>query len=324
MANNIVHLERAERGKKPRLFFVDWNLGNKCHYACSYCPEHLHDGSWLGAPLEKCLDFVTWVNRIAANNQLRPHFHFSGGEPTLYRNFTKLVRTIVENDLGSISMVSNGARPASWWEKNAGYFAVITLSYHIENAYFERFAKVAGVCARDTNLHINVPAHIDHFDECQSVLTKLLEANPSASGVLKPILPDFREPMIPYSQEQMEILKTQFRPPVRSEKQKEREELPLIATYESGEKLQQSAAKILARGENGFKGYECWAGLESMAVMMGGAIFRAVCRVNGPLGHINEPLPEPPSAPITCPKDQCTCLTDIKIRKYVRQQAAAE
>src|SRR4029077_1575661 len=62
---------------------IDWDVGNRCNYACSYCPVHLHDSSiWKQQEGEARL-FVFNMHTRAAKTGQQLHFQWTGGEPTL-------------------------------------------------------------------------------------------------------------------------------------------------------------------------------------------------------------------------------------------------
>ena len=37
---------------------VDWSMGSRCNYSCSYCPSVLHDGKSDWATLEQISGFL--------------------------------------------------------------------------------------------------------------------------------------------------------------------------------------------------------------------------------------------------------------------------
>lgn len=71
-------------------FTIDWNLGKRCNYSCSYCPSFVHDNSSPHLPLQT---FVT------AFDKLYEHVHhhksiiisFLGGEPTLNPDYNRII-----------------------------------------------------------------------------------------------------------------------------------------------------------------------------------------------------------------------------------------
>src|SRR3954470_21491856 len=74
-----------------RITVVDWCLGNTCNYACSYCPERLHDGSVPWAEYDRIVAFCDRLVEHYAPRGQTLFFQFTGGEPTVYSHFLDLM-----------------------------------------------------------------------------------------------------------------------------------------------------------------------------------------------------------------------------------------
>ena len=245
---------------------------------------------------------------------MRPHFHFSGGEPTIYPHFERLIDAVRAKALGSVSIVSNSARPTSWWKRVAPLLNDITFSAHLEYLDIDRFAETIAVAMAKTRVHVNIPAPPELFGEAQAVFDTLTALFPGLSVSMKPILIDFRTELASYNEHQLEKLRT-ARTNARLSPNSDSVPRPLYLAR-GGEKFQMgSAAALVASGENHFEGWECQAGVEALAVTLGGDIFRAVCKIGGTIGRLGGKLPEYPIDPVVCDRAVCKCLTDIPIRK---------
>ncbi len=313
-----VHRRVPRSGRQ--VFFVDWNLGNACHYACSYCPKRLHDGSAPGPQLDKALEFCEWVAAGAKERDLDLHLHFSGGEPTIYDEFEPLVAEIAARGLATMSLVSNGARPLSWWTRVGHFFKAITLSCHVEYVRMDRFEATARILSGMSDLHVNVPAPPERFEECLGLFEHVLAEVPGATATLKPILKGFSESMADYSEQQLDVLRNQ-NGQTRRAAPPDRDLGVLNIVTLDGTITAGSASALLAKKLNCFQGWDCAAGVESLAILLGGEIFRAVCKEGGRLGVIDGPLPVFPRQSLTCGKRWCKCLTDIQISKQAQRGA---
>ena len=82
---------------------VNWNLGNKCNYTCSYCPDILHDGSYGWNEFEVVTTFIDKVIEHYAPRKV--YFEFTGGEVTVCKYFIDMAQYIKEcgHDIGFIS-----------------------------------------------------------------------------------------------------------------------------------------------------------------------------------------------------------------------------
>lgn len=315
----LVAVYREAGGDGKRLMFVDWNLGNVCQYACSYCPKRLHDGSEPAISLDKAVAFSRWAANGAASQGCHLHFHFSGGEPTIYREFEPLIRLLHDEKIATVSMVSNGARPESWWRRVAPLFESVTLSCHVEYVNIDRFMTIAQALVELTVVHINIPAPPERFDDCVRLYDAIVTQIDGVTATLKPILKGFGEELADYSENQ--LLRLRSPGTAASRLSKSAIFKPLVFVDRAGVKSNGSASSLVAKNRNSFTGWECTAGIESLAVLLGGDIYRAVCKEGGKLGSLNGELGQFPGVPITCGKSKCKCLTDIPIRKQAHSGA---
>src|SRR5947207_9732272 len=124
-----------------RTVLINWTLGNKCNYFCSYCPAELHSGSSGWPQFEPLLSFCDRL--IAHYREVRRalRFQFTGGEPTLYRHFPDLVKHL-KHEGCEVSLISNGSRRLNWWKEVCPSLDGVVLTHHIEFADFSRFAEV--------------------------------------------------------------------------------------------------------------------------------------------------------------------------------------
>ena len=121
---------------------VMWTIHTKCNYACSYCPDHLHNGetSWL--KLKDITDFIDrihehYVKRLGYKNIL---FSLTGGEPTLWKDFLPFIEYIHHKGFYS-GLTTNGSVSLRFWERVSTYFNYICLSFHPESADPDKFLK---------------------------------------------------------------------------------------------------------------------------------------------------------------------------------------
>ena len=89
-----------ENPDKVNWFLVSWTLSNKCNYRCSYCPDHLHNGS-TGQPLWSTVE--RFIKNFKVDKEIC--YRISGGEPTHYKHFmdmAKLVKSEGLSDTGHL------------------------------------------------------------------------------------------------------------------------------------------------------------------------------------------------------------------------------
>ena len=108
---------------------VVWNIGRRCNYSCSYCHPNVHN---------KTEDFKSADQFINASQKIldkfskasKTRFYFAGGEPTLYPEFNRFLKFLVEHG-HEVSVVSNGSHRLETYAEilELGH---LTLSIHFE------------------------------------------------------------------------------------------------------------------------------------------------------------------------------------------------
>lgn len=131
-----------------RLFTVSWILARFCNYSCSYCWPYARSSTPDHQDLELYLNTIDSIKTQArANNFDEFHFSFSGGEPTAYKHFDKVIEHYANDTVAkyqSIHMTTNLSPGSKWWN---GWLEAtktlqrrsITASYHAEFAKEQEF-----------------------------------------------------------------------------------------------------------------------------------------------------------------------------------------
>jgi pyruvate-formate lyase-activating enzyme len=316
---------RTQFGEYPKLvhgnpehadaLVVNWFMGNTCNYECSYCPTGLHDGSKKWVALEDVKKFVGRVLKHYRDKK-RHVFEFTGGEITLYPDFIEMVKFLKENGC-TVAIISNGSRSLQFWEKARPYLDQICLSYHPEGAKADHYLSVAHFLSETTRVHLNFMMKPEVFYEVYEVAARSKEI-PNISIALQPLIVDFGSELYKYSATQQTLLDKQHSLLTRF--------VPRTREYEffrgamkqveaDGTSVRKEAHRLIANGENSWKGWKCWAGVEQLAVSADGWVFRGWCEEGGTLGHITHKLLSFPKAPVKCSRDYCHCNFDIMSTK---------
>src|SRR6056297_2904141 len=167
-------MEAAEQDRTPPVFvalkhederhenivLVDWMLGNRCNFACDYCPKSLHDGSipWIG--LDDAKDFLRQVHdHYMTGLGQDVWLQLTGGEPTQYPRFFDLCEAAHGFGM-KVAVISNGSRTERFWERASTVLASVILTYHDLQVTHETFLTTVRTLTRNNvPLHINVTAH---------------------------------------------------------------------------------------------------------------------------------------------------------------------
>ena len=95
-----------------------------------------------------------------------------------------------------------------------------------------------------------------------------------------------------------------------------------IITYDKEGNPSSRWANDLVKDEQvNFEGWMCGIGLESIEIRQDGSMFRGTCKVGGKIGHVDDKVWNLPKSFISCYKDRCTCVADIKSTRYKSTRA---
>jgi MoaA/NifB/PqqE/SkfB family radical SAM enzyme len=279
---------------------IEWNLGKRCNYDCSYCPSQIHD---LTSPHTDINILKAAVDKLPMNSRIS----FTGGEPTVHPKFEELINYCVSKNIQWINVTTNGTRNPSYYFKLPVNHYVFSLHFEFD---WERILDNILIFARsDTPSElqkpymINVMAHPDKMEEVRKAVFAFDRWNiPYVIRRIRwtegdhNIFDDIR-----YDQNDLDWI------------------LNRTATVKPNTIIDDvelmHANDIIKLHKNKFKGWTCMAGLESLMINWDGEVHRATCRVGGSLGNIYNGTFEIPAEPVICTRDNCTCASDIPLTK---------
>lgn len=309
---------QVSRNTDAKFTIVEWTLGNKCTFACSYCPTNLHDGSvgWqnhekLTAFLDACHEHYT----VGMGREVL--VQYTGGEPTVYPKFRDLVRHAQSRGIRQ-SIISNGSRTTRFWDEMAGAFEKVHLSYHPEFADPRHFIEVSEAICKHTDLHINVLMKPGMFDYILAMCNELSRACPNATILLKPLQKDFGEELYDYTPAENYVLENMHRWQTTGiQRKKSYPTGQLVVTHTDGSTKKVIPSDLVLDRHNSWKGWECMIGIETLNVDMHGNIWGGLCRVGGSYGNIETGFELPTNSSI-CSRQWCTCHLDIMVTKRAK------
>ena len=304
-----------ENEKHEDFVVVNWCMGNKCNFSCSYCPMGLHDGSVDWYDYQTVKDFCD--NVINHYSPKTVYFEFTGGEITLWKHFKELCDHL-HTENSRIGLITNGSRTMRYWEELKPNIDHVCISFHPEFTDENKFLELVGFLSDEIRVHANVMMSPVEFDRCFEVALKLKDI-PNISMALQPLIVDFGAELYEYTTEQHDILNRQWHLTskfIPRTKTFESYRGAMVTVSDTGERLENWAPnRFISNGLNNWKGWSCHAGVEQMVVDMDGTIYRGWCKVGGGIGHITDKNLNLSTQPIICSKDFCHCNFDIMSRK---------
>lgn len=305
--------------QEPGYFVVDWMLHDKCTYDCSYCPPHnkLGNDDWLNLDVldEFCNNLEQHVKQL--NPDYRIHALFTGGEPTVWKDFGTLVERLKDRGW-YISVNSNGSRTKRWWEEYAQHFDSITLSYHTESVNDDEFIEKVKICEKYTRTSVNVMLNPNtaYFNKAIQFSHRVKQETTNAIIVHHSIQHVFGKLTIGvpfYTNDQKEIIATlENKYPNVFEIYKD----VMIDNYYietvDNQIVKLNGLELINQKKVNFENWSCSIGLESIFIDAKGYILRGTCRAGEKMGTILKSASiKWAMDPIICPFSWCGCITDI-------------
>jgi MoaA/NifB/PqqE/SkfB family radical SAM enzyme len=280
---------------------IEWNLGKRCNYDCSYCPSSIHDSHSPHTPidiLERAVDRLCELGK-----PLR--ISLTGGEPAVHPDIEDLFDYFKRKDVFWVNLTTNGTRASQWYLENEMFFNHVVFSLHFEHDWKRVLHTINQFYdSTEREFFVNVMAHHDHMDSVRTVVAQLIQ-----KGI------KFAIRRIRWTEGDHNVFDD-----MRYDGKDLEWLLSMDATANPNCRVDNErimhANDIIKKRENQFKGWTCNAGLESLMINWDGEVHRATCRVGGSLGNIYTGTFVAPNEPIICTRDWCTCAADIPLTKY--------
>ena len=279
---------------------VEWNVGKRCNYDCSYCPSLIHDSI---SPHTDINILESAVDRLCEiGKPLR--ISLTGGEPCVHPDIEDLLDYLKRKNIFWVNITTNGTRGYRWYLDNEMFYNHIVFSLHFEydwHRIVDTIMKYYDGTERD--FFVNVMAHQDYMGNVKTVVKK------------------FREIGIKYAVRRIRWTERDHN--IFDDLRYDGNDLQWILEQDAtvkpncrvdNEKIIH-ANDIIKNNRNSFKDWICNAGLESLMINWDGEVHRATCRVGGSLGNIYQGTFSVPTEPIVCTRDWCTCAADIPLTK---------
>ena len=280
---------------------VEWNLGKRCNYDCTYCPSSIHDNFSPHTDInviEKAVDQL-----VVLDKPIR--ISLTGGEPAVHPDIEDLLEYFKRKGIFWVNLTTNGTRPSRWYLQHEMFFNHLVFSLHFEHDWRRVLTTILEYYdGTQIDFFVNVMAHHKYMEDVKFVVKK------------------FKEIGIKFAVRR--IRWTEGDHNVFDDMRYDGEDLEWIiqqdATVKPNCSIDDSrtlhANDIIKLHQNNFKGWACNAGIESLMINWDGEVHRATCRVGGSLGNIYHGTFSVPTDPVVCTRDWCTCAADIPLTKY--------
>jgi len=277
---------------------VEWNLGKRCNYDCSYCPSIIHDNSSPHTDIDILRATVDKLISLGKPIQLG----FTGGEPCVHPKFKELIGYCKQRGIHYISVTTNGTLPYEFYDQLPVDQFVFSL--HMEYDW-EKVLKTINKIISLTFKKIVVQVMALH--------TKMVDVRTAVWYLASEGIP-YAVRRIRWTEGDHDLFNDMRYEPDDLTWIKEQTATAGTNTLVDDKELYH-ANDIIKLHLNKYKGWSCNAGLESLMINWDGDVHRATCRVGGSLGNIYTESFIVPTSPVICDRNFCTCAADIPLTK---------
>lgn len=334
----------------PRVLTVMWFLGKRCNYDCSYCSPHIHDAVSPFVDLERAMRFIDDCDEYCRANDRQIKWLFTGGEPFIDPGFMPLIKRIKASAyVEQINVTTNGSLPLSVYQLASKYLDGITFSLHLERAPAEIDATIDTMYHLHRYGAVFVSANLmflpGKLDRVRSIMSELQSSG--LSYIVRKITPpESVQDLSPFERvgssrkdrELTDLDQQSQRRQTWKMLNMERREQNIVGYYNQAEleflaeanqrPLWQNMAywddadgyhevnadQIMARDQNNFRDWLCFAGTDMIFVGFDGLIYRGNCQDGGSIGAIGQGAAFQPG-PWRCQQEWCVCNADVAVRK---------
>jgi len=306
---------------------VQWLLGNNCNYSCSYCHEMFRKGD-RPFPNEEliveiCMDLITHYDELGRDVV----FEFIGGEPTqagkLYNVGARL-----HNHPVNFVLKTNGSADLDWWINSRKYVSDVVISVHREFCDLDHIEQVIQILRDEklgnpVNVQVLIPATNAKESFDWAIATRKRLRQKYDLGDYQMLFSNFArgsDMYMPYTNEQWaEYYKSIGREPPEP---KTIDQNPLVMrnTVSHRESIGTPIPAPIKRNPLDFRGYSCYAGIETLVIDNAGSVWRGWCNQGGVVGSIYEMPVVWPKDPLVCSKELCTNGFDQIAKKEIIPQ----
>lgn len=339
---------------EPNIVNINWNLGKRCNYDCSYCSPAIHDWTSPHYSVDAITNFISQIDNWMAAQNKTFNISLTGGEPFVHPDVIEIFKIIKEANSYSeqLQVTTNGSVPLELYKKSFDYVTHLTISLHLERSDLETLStldKAVALHKQFPNKWITVQVMClpGKFEFVENTVIPLLESN-NVKFTLRRIRPWLNEAVDEWQTvAKRQILKTEYTLEQQTE-MKEAEKRRLdgrLATvynsedYYSAQELawlrdripettwqnigiwnedlkyvEVNSDLMVSNNKTQFKGWVCFAGIDALFIDFDGLVYRGVCHNDGPIGRLGSEI-NFPDVPTVCEKQWCISSVDQTVRK---------
>lgn len=302
---DITHIEPVNNKK----LHVEWFIGKRCNYSCTYCHDMNHDNYSNHVDVEHIIKSIGIMLDKFDNNI---NINFTGGEPTIHPKFSTLCSYLKSNNV-KVSMTTNGSRTGDFYVDAYNTFSHITFSHHFEHAINDTFLSKMKYIHDNMNAKKGMVVQVMYHAQYETEVTEAIDFLrfhdiPHTVRRIRPTINSDNpiQHALEYTEEQLSVIQ---------EYQTENTGAPpnVKVTCDNVEH-EIHTNELTGLGPMSFEGWLCWAGVNYVRIHENKA-YRCWGEWGNPIGDITEPDFALLDNPRPCVATKCVCLPEISSKK---------
>lgn len=302
----------VDRLTEKKEMTVDWFLGRRCNFDCSYCTPDIHDSTSPHIPLDYLKSIADVLVESIDAEKLK--ISFTGGEPTVHPSYLDLCKYLNSLKVKGITTTTNLTRRVDYYIELLQYTKSLTISHHFEYEntvdFLEKVKSLFHNKPKHARVRVQVMFHDKYFEPCKQAVQFYKE-----NGIPYTLRRIRNKGKITsgseYTQEQIDwFLKNQPQDP---------DQANAVIFYRNSSQVVEHrnvhVNEISGSLKNNFNGWVCNAGIDHIYISGDGLIYRGNCHQGELLGSVDQKLVLP-TEPVVCQTNRCFCAPEISIRKY--------
>lgn len=311
-------------------FNIQFTVSNQCNYSCRYCPPKLNSGS---TPLISTETYIRFFTDLINDNPEIMNYEkrfvgLTGGEPTVYPGIEDLINFFKENNF-NVGLDTNGSAKIDFWERNLSKINMTNLSVHARYANFKHVLEVVKLgIEKKSAIKIAILMDPEYWERAHEAVNFFKENNVPImefKGLIFRMHYGEKEKNYydTYTPEQMNWIKsnTYHNNINLKEINPNYQTRNAYIIYENGIKEKFLGQKMQAEELNQFKGFKCFAGKDNLSIRWDGTVQGAHCGIKtitfGSLLENPNLKIKLLKDPIVCTLKKCSCVSDMRIRKWI-------
>lgn len=204
--DEIISVAGVSKIPEYKYFCINWNIGKRCNYSCSYCPPTVHDNF---SPHMKFETFKSAIDKIMSSITVsRIQITFTGGEPTINPDFFKIIGYCKEKEI-RVFTNTNGTCTAA---KLLSLVEVggVSISVHPEFTQEEKLVKKINEVLKNNitgSLKVKYMLIPGGLDKCKNFVNLLPERTSNFKLSIEPLVDKNNDrKILEYTQEELEYI----------------------------------------------------------------------------------------------------------------------